>query len=130
MAEPVLLILGSGPKIGACLVEAFAAKGYKVALVSRSPRESATAAGHLHITANFEDPQVVEGVFAKVKEELGIPSVVIYNCATKTWTESASDPFGTVSADNMLRSLNVNTISPYAAAQQAVEGFKDRKSVV
>lgn len=33
---PVILILGSGPNIGQHLAQAFAAKGYKVALASRS----------------------------------------------------------------------------------------------
>lgn len=76
---PVILILGSGPNIGQHVAQAFAAKGYKVALASRSIKEEASNADQVHISTDLSDPHSVKGIFSKVKASLGLPSVVVYN---------------------------------------------------
>lgn len=77
--SPIILILGSGPNIGHHVARAFAAKGYKVALASRSLKEEGSNAEQVHISADLSDPHSVEGIFSKVKASLGVPSVVVYN---------------------------------------------------
>lgn len=77
--SPVILILGSGPNIGHHVARAFAAKGYKVALASRSLKEDDSNADRVHISADLSDPHSVKGIFSKVKASLGLPSVVVYN---------------------------------------------------
>lgn len=42
-ASPVILILGSGPNIGQHVAQAFATKGYSVALASRTVTEEPLA---------------------------------------------------------------------------------------
>lgn len=77
--SPVILILGSGPNIGRHVARAFAAKGYKVALASRSLKEENSNADQVHISADLSDPHSVKGIFSKVEATLGLPSVVVYN---------------------------------------------------
>lgn len=78
-ASPVILILGSGPNIGKHVARAFAAKGYKVALASRSLKEADSTADQLNISSDFTDPESITKAFSKVKSLLGPPSVVVYN---------------------------------------------------
>lgn len=76
---PVVLILGAGPNIGSYVARTFAAKGYKVALSSRSAREDDSTTPFLNVRGDMSDPTSVRDIFAKVKEVLGQPSVVVYN---------------------------------------------------
>lgn len=78
-SSPVVLILGSGPNVGSSVARGFAAKGYKVALVSRSLKEGDSTADQVSIPADLSDPDSVIAAFSKVKASLGLPSVVIYN---------------------------------------------------
>lgn len=82
MAENVALILGYGPNVGTAVARAFAAKGYKIAIVSRSNRDSESEKDYLQIQSDLSDPSSVEGIFSKVITELGHPSVVLYNGAS------------------------------------------------
>lgn len=80
--SPVILILGSGPNIGKHVAKAFAAKGYKVALASRSLKEADSTADQVNISSDFSDPESIIKTFSKVKSLLGLPSVVVYNGKT------------------------------------------------
>lgn len=77
--SPVILILGAGPKVGLPVAKAFASKGYKVAIAARSLNEADSTDNQLNIKSDFANPEDVLNTFIKVKKELGIPSVVIYN---------------------------------------------------
>ena len=78
--SPVILILGAGANVGTHVARSFAAKGYRVALTSRtSPDQETTGKGNLHLQSDLTDPGSVAGVFAKVRDLLGPPSVVVYN---------------------------------------------------
>ena len=75
---PVLLVLGAGANIGQHVARAFAAKGYKVAVASRSG--SGLQDDQVHVPVDLSKPEQVPGVFNTVKEKLGAsPSVVVYN---------------------------------------------------
>lgn len=78
-ANPVVLILGSGPNVGQHVARAFAAKGYKVATTSRRQKEESSTADQVNIVSDLSDPESVIEVFSKIKELLGIPTVVVYN---------------------------------------------------
>lgn len=78
-ASPVILILGAGPNIGKHVARAFASKGYKVALASRSLKEADNTGEQVNISSDFSDPESVIKTFSKVKSLLGSPSVVVYN---------------------------------------------------
>ena len=79
MTQPILLIIGAGPNIGAHVAKRFASKGYRIALASRSsPKFDVKDAVHFPI--DLAKPAEVPAVFAAVKEKLGAsPSVVVYN---------------------------------------------------
>lgn len=147
-ASPIVLILGAGPNIGKHVSRAFIAKGYKVALTSRSskPEDSSSAsADQIHIASDLSDPSAVSSVFEKVKGALGLPSVVVYNgklccypyggdgegglltdtpgheAAAATMNEPM-DPLS-LRVQDFARDLSINTTSAFAAAQQAALAF-------
>ncbi|CAL5871784.1 uncharacterized protein PFLUO_LOCUS6037 [Penicillium psychrofluorescens] len=121
--SPVILILGSGPNVGQHVARAFAAKGYKVALASRSLKEEDSNADQIHISADLSDPHSVKGIFSKVKASLGLPSVVVYNAAAVT-PNNPEDPLSLPLAD-FSRDFHINTTSAFVAAQQAALSFEE-----
>ena len=121
-ANAVVLILGAGPRVGACVAEKFASNGYKVAVASRSGSDSGK--GYLSLKADFSKPDSIPALFDAVKTEFRTaPSVVVYNAATLT-RPPVEDSALSVPAESVASDLNVNTISPYVAAQQAVNGWE------
>jgi NAD(P)-dependent dehydrogenase (short-subunit alcohol dehydrogenase family) len=123
-ANPVVLILGAGPRIGASVAEKFASKGYKVAVASRSGSGTRTTKGFLSLKADFTKPDSIPALFDAVKTEFHTsPSVVVYNAGRLT-SPPDKDSIFSVSAESVALDLNVNTISPYVAAQQAVSGWE------
>src|SRR5437870_2940552 len=84
-ANSVILILGSGPRVGASVAKKFASLGYKVAIASRKGTGSRTAEGYLSLKADFSRPDTVPSLFDAVKAEFDAPpSVVVYNAAALT----------------------------------------------
>ncbi|KAJ5516053.1 hypothetical protein N7527_007613 [Penicillium freii] len=120
--SPVILILGSGPNIGQHVARAFAAKGYKVALASRSLKEEDSNDDQVHISADLSDPHSVKDIFSKVKGSLGLPSVVVYNAAATT-SNNPENPLSLPLAD-FNRDFQINTTSAFVAAQQAALSFE------
>jgi NAD(P)-dependent dehydrogenase (short-subunit alcohol dehydrogenase family) len=77
--QPVLFILGAGPNIGLSVAHAFAARGYKIALATRSFQNGIGEDGFLRLKLDLTNTKDIPAAFDKVTKELGIPSVVIYN---------------------------------------------------
>jgi NAD(P)-dependent dehydrogenase (short-subunit alcohol dehydrogenase family) len=135
--QKVILVLGSGANIGRHVARAFTAKGYKVALASRSLKDKDSEPGQVHFRVDLSGPAAVRNLFFDVTEELGIPSVVVYNgkyvCLSTrllfdmiaAGAATANDPKDTFSIhlDDFVKDMNINTISPFAAAKAAVSGF-------
>lgn len=123
-ATPVILILGAGPRIGASVAEKFSSNGYKIAIASRSGNDTETDKGFLSLKADFTKPDSIPALFGTVKTKFNTaPSVVVYNAAALT-NPPDKDSIFSVSAESVTLDLNVNTISPYVAAQQAVNGWE------
>jgi len=123
-ATPVVFILGSGPRIGASVAEKFASNGYKVAIASRKGTGNTTDKGYLSLKADFTKPDTVPALFDAVKTAFQtFPSVVIYNAAALT-PPPEKDSVLSILGENVALDLNVNTVSPYVAAQQAIRGWK------
>ncbi|KAK1243214.1 hypothetical protein MKX07_003842 [Trichoderma sp. CBMAI-0711] len=121
--SPIVLILGAGPRVGLPTAKAFASKGYKVAVAARSLNEAESTDSQLNIKSDFANPDDVINAFSKVKKELGIPSVVIYNAGAATFAPPG-DPFA-IPLDAFKRDMTVNNTSVFVAAQQAVLGFAE-----
>ncbi|KAI0836713.1 NAD(P)-binding protein [Hypoxylon sp. FL0890] len=116
---PTVLIIGAGPNVGEASAEAFAAAGYQVAVASRTQKLDAK---FRHYAFDASKPETVPALFEQVSKDLGIPSVVIYNASAGRIT-SADKPFD-VDLDYFQDTLKVNTVSPYIAAREAVNGFE------
>ncbi|KAH4932492.1 hypothetical protein HBI79_102510 [Parastagonospora nodorum] len=121
LLQKVALILGSGPNVGRHISRAFAAKGYKVALASRSFKKEDNETGLTHFQADLSDPESVPQLFAKVQQDLGAPSVVVYNAGAYTLPD-AQDPFS-IHLNNFVKDLNVNTTSVFVAIKEALASF-------
>lgn len=122
--NPVVLILGSGPRIGTAVAKKFAGNGYKVAIVSRNGTGTNTTEGYLSLKADFAKPDTIPALFETIKKTFQTsPSVVIYNAGSLTPPPVADDIFS-VPAERVESDLVVNAVSPYVAAQQAVSGWK------
>lgn len=123
MSGNVVLILGAGPRVGASVAQKFASNGYKVAIASRSGTGSKTTEGFLSLKADFTKPDSVPALFDAVKTEFKTaPSVVVYNAAALT-NPPDKDSIFSIPSESVVSDLNVNTVSPYVAAQQAVIGW-------
>jgi NAD(P)-dependent dehydrogenase (short-subunit alcohol dehydrogenase family) len=79
MCDHLCLILGTDANIGSNEARAFTAKGYKVALAARKLKDETNEEEQLTIRSGFADASSVIAAFAKVREDLGEPSVVVYN---------------------------------------------------
>lgn len=77
----VAFILGAGGNVGAGLAKAWSAKGYTVAVGSRSGStlEGATLAVKLDLT----QPATIKSAFAEVTKSAGPPNVVVLNGALR-----------------------------------------------
>lgn len=123
-SKPIALILGAGPRVGAALAQKFSSLGYKVATASRSGTGTKTAAGFLSLKADFTKPDSIPGLFDAVRAEFHTaPSVVVYNAGALTVPPEQDNLFS-IPTETVLSDLNINTISAYVAAQQAVSGWK------
>ncbi|KAM0212579.1 hypothetical protein ACHAQD_009744 [Fusarium lateritium] len=120
---PVALILGAGSNVGDHVGRAFAAKGYKVALAARSVKEQDSTSDKQFIRGDFADPESIASIFTKVKSQLGVPHVVIYNAAASNFP-GAKTPLN-VPVNDFVRNLAINTTSAFVAAQQAALGFEE-----
>ena len=123
-ANSVILILGAGARVGASIAEKFASNGYKIAVASRSGSNSKNDKGYLSLKADLAKPESVPALFDAVKAEFNaFPNVVVYNAATLT-NPPDSDSVLSIPVESFTSDLNVNTISHYAAAQQAVSKWE------
>ncbi|KAI0532417.1 hypothetical protein GGR58DRAFT_180246 [Xylaria digitata] len=122
---PVALIIGVGAAVGSASAEAFAAAGYKVAVASRTQRLDSSKFPFFEFDA--AEPAEVPALFEKVRKEVGVPEVVIYNAY-------ASSPIGRSEVldidtpEGFQKRLNVNAVSPTIAANEAVKGFLELES--
>ncbi|RBR09628.1 uncharacterized protein FIESC28_09740 [Fusarium coffeatum] len=119
----IALIFGAGSNVGNSVAKGFLAKGYKVALASRSQDPKTSTETELHIPTDCSDTSSVLEAFAKTKGAFGIPNVVVYNTYAGQWN-SAENIFE-VSLDHFQSSTAVNITSVYAAAQEAVKGWTE-----
>lgn len=78
-APPVLLFLGAGKGLGTKIPAVFAEAGYKVAVVARTPKEEFARREYYQVQADFNNPESLPEVFAKVQADVGVPTVVVYN---------------------------------------------------
>ena len=123
--QPILLILGAGPRLGSAIASKFASQNFKVVLASRSLSDGVTSPeGYLQLSADLSNPGSVGHVFGAIKAHLGAPpTIVVYNGALRL-INLPDDPFA-LPLENVKGPLAVGWESAYVAAQEAVKGFSE-----
>jgi NAD(P)-dependent dehydrogenase (short-subunit alcohol dehydrogenase family) len=89
MAEPVCVVSGVGPGTGTALVRRFAAEGYRVAMLARTPERLADVEAHVPsakaYVCDVSDKAQVDAALEQVQRELGTPPVLIHNAVGGAW---------------------------------------------
>lgn len=124
--KPLALILGAGANTGAAITSSFLSLGYQIATASRSGTNSVSPdSGILSLQADFSTPSSIPSLFARIRSELNTaPSVVVYNAAALT-PPPEKDSALSLPVDQFVKDLNVNSTSPYVAAQEAVRAWDE-----
>jgi NAD(P)-dependent dehydrogenase (short-subunit alcohol dehydrogenase family) len=83
MTQPVCVVTGVGPGTGSALSHRFAAGGYRVAMLARNETRIAALEGALAgakaYVCDVTDPAQVDATMTAIEEQLGVPSVLLYN---------------------------------------------------
>jgi NAD(P)-dependent dehydrogenase (short-subunit alcohol dehydrogenase family) len=86
MSKPVCVITGVGPGNGASLSTAFAAAGYRVAMLARSEERlrqmEAQIPGTRGYRADVSSPRDVQAVFSRIRADLGPVGILIHNAGS------------------------------------------------
>jgi len=119
-----LLLVGTGPGLGAAIARRFAREGYRLTLVARS---EATIAQELRaagadvavVQADAGDPGRLRAALSSLFAGPGAPDVVIYNAALMTFDELL-----TVSPEQLADAYAVDVIGGVLTAQLAVPAMR------
>lgn len=123
MTERVCAIVGIGPKNGAAFAREFSARGYSLALLSRSTELSAKLAKELGnaqaYACDASDPDAVVAAFQALRGDLGPVDVLIYNAGSGAWKDVEE-----ISAEEFERGWRVNALGALVASQQVIPDMK------
>jgi NAD(P)-dependent dehydrogenase (short-subunit alcohol dehydrogenase family) len=122
-----LLLVGTGPGLGAAIARRFAREGYRLTLVARSEDTIATLAHELRaagadvavVQADAGDSDSLRGALSPLFAAPGGPGVVIYSAAL-----AASDELLTISAEQLAHAYAVDVIGGVLTAQLAVPAMR------
>ncbi|KAF2149519.1 NAD(P)-binding protein [Myriangium duriaei CBS 260.36] len=121
MSKPIAFIIGAGKNIGASTDRLLRSKGYRVAQAARSLDVNDASEDSLRLKVDLASADSIKHAFEEIRSKWGEPNVVIYNGAALHF---AKPEVFSVSVDDFVSDLTVNTVSVYAAAAEAVKGFK------
>jgi NAD(P)-dependent dehydrogenase (short-subunit alcohol dehydrogenase family) len=125
MTKPVCAIVGVGQGNGAAFARRFSQEGYAVALSARSPDVIADLARDLPdartYPLNAADPLAVAQCFARIRTEMGDPSVLIYNAGGGFWGDVE-----TITPADFELSWRINALGALAASQEVIPAMKRR----
>ena len=83
MDAPLAVVTGVGPGTGVAVVRRLAAGGHRVAMLARDRERLARFAGEIRGAHAFPcdvcDPAQLDATLAKIRAELGTPSVLVHN---------------------------------------------------
>ena len=121
----VCAVVGIGPGNGASLARRFAAEGYAVAMLARTPEVMSKLVPELPMARAYvcdvSDSVAVERTFAAIESELGAVDVLVYNAGKGVWgsVEEASP-------ESFEASWRVNTLGAFVAARCVIPAMKRR----
>jgi short-subunit dehydrogenase len=122
-----LLLVGTGPGLGAAIARRFAREGYRLTLVARSEETIATIAQELRaagadvavVQADAGDAERLRAALSSLFAGPGAPGVVIYNAALMTF-----DDLLTVSPEQLADAYAVDVIGGVLTAQLAAPAMR------
>ncbi|MGO9603074.1 MAG: SDR family NAD(P)-dependent oxidoreductase [Candidatus Binataceae bacterium] len=123
--QPVAVITGVGPGLGAALARRFA-RGYAVAINARRAEYLASLAGEiraaggtvLEVPADIGDRAQVEAAFKLIHERLGPPAALIYNAGSGTFGNVTE-----VTPEQYENSWRTNAYGAFVAAKAVAPGM-------
>jgi short-subunit dehydrogenase len=123
----VCVIVGAGPGLGSALARRFAAQGYALGLINRTPdpmqalMSELTPAGTVVATKTVDvaDGPALAGALARFAAQLGPVDVLIYNAASATYLPPSRLPPGALDTD-----LAVNVTAALTASQAVLPGMR------
>ena len=126
--EPVVIVAGVGPGLGAALVRKLAQEGCRVGMFARSPQFIGKLAAELGprvlaVSTDISDPKQVSAGFRRVREKLGAVEILI---------QHASDSIGAgllkTTPDEFERSWRVAALGAFLCAREAVPEMLKRRT--
>jgi NAD(P)-dependent dehydrogenase (short-subunit alcohol dehydrogenase family) len=125
----VAVVLGIGPGLGSSAARRFAAEGYAVGLMARRAAELdpvsaaiAQAGGRsLSVTADATQPDSVAAAFARVREELGAPEVLVYNAGAFEMAGILE-----LSPDRFVDAWKASCLGAFLAAREVLPAMVER----
>ena len=124
--QETALIVGAGPGLSASLARLFAAQGMKVALTARDTGKLADLAGEIDavtVACDVGDAESIESMWAKVKTEIGVPDVVVYNPSYRV-----RGPFIELDQDEVKKAILITCYGGFLVAQTAAKDMLERGS--
>ncbi len=124
MTKPVCTVIGVGPGNGAAFARKFADNGYRVALLARNEEYLAELAGELvgavAYPCDVTDTDALTGALARIRDELGPVSVLIYN--------AGAGQFGHVedtSEEAFEQAWRINALGCFVAARAVIDDMRE-----
>ncbi|KAI1321564.1 NAD(P)-binding protein [Xylariaceae sp. FL0255] len=114
---PVVLVIAAGPGVGRAVAETFLGAGCTVAVASRSQKLDSPKYSSYEFDAS--QAKTIPTLFEKVKKDVGIPSVVVYN----VYKNGDRSTFDFDELETFEKGLHANTVLFVAASRVAVDSF-------
>jgi short-subunit dehydrogenase len=123
------LVTGASSGIGAATAQALAARGASVVLVARNVERLTAVAtgieaagGHVKAyAADLANPQDVSRVIHTVREQHGIPDIVVNNAGAGRWL-----PIAETSADELAEMVAVPFLAAFNVTRELLPGMRRR----
>ncbi len=125
----IAVIAGVGPGLGAAIARKFADEGCNLALLSRSSaysinlskRLEETGISAIPIPTDITDAGQVIDSFAKIREELGVPDILINHAGNAAWGNLSE-----LTAEAFENSWRVCTLGAFLCVKQVVPGMIEK----
>jgi len=123
--QPVAVVIGVGPGLGAALVRRFAA-AYPVAMLARNANYLKKLAGEirgsgatvLDLTCDVSEPAQISEAFRAIRAELGEPEVLLYNAGTGTFGSITE-----ITPEQYEADWRVNAFGAFVVAKEVANGM-------
>ncbi|MDB4433242.1 SDR family NAD(P)-dependent oxidoreductase [bacterium] len=114
----VCVVTGVGPGNGASISRKFSSEGYRVAMLARSRERLEELEGQiprsLGIPTDVRDPAALRAAFARIRQELGPPAVVVHNAGSGLFKE-----FMDTTPEELEESWRTNALALLVCGQEA-----------